>query len=93
VVIAVGAAVGLSVIQTPVYEATADIIIQPSGTQQILNSSPQNAQDAARNVDTETAVLQSKVLQDAAKKKLGHQTACTTRESSGSVLGTSTGSL
>ena len=72
VLIAVGAALGLSELQTPVYEATAQIIIQPSGTQQILNDSRQNAQDAARNVDTETAVLQSRVVKDAAEKKLGH---------------------
>ncbi len=69
VVLAVGVAVGYSAsLQTPVYEATAEIIIQPSGTQQILNSSQQDAQDAARNVDTEVAVLESKVVQDAARE-------------------------
>ena len=73
VVVAVGAAVVLSVLQTPVYEATADLIIQNSGTQQILNGTQQNAQDAARNVDTETAVLGSRLVKDAAKKDLGHQ--------------------
>ena len=75
VVVAVGGAVGVSLIQTPVYEGTADVIVKPSETQQILSPSNQSgpdAQVAARDVDAETAVLQSKVIQDAAKHKLGH---------------------
>jgi len=74
VAVAVGAALGLSAIQTPIYEATADILIQPSGSQQILGASAsgQSSQDAARIVETETAVLESRVVQDAARKKLGH---------------------
>jgi capsular exopolysaccharide synthesis family protein len=69
VVVAVGAAVGRSKTQTPVYQATAQLIIQRTNT----DTSQQNAQDAARNVDTETAVLRSKVVQDAAQAKLGHR--------------------
>ena len=72
-VVAVGAALALSAIQTPVYEATADILIQPSGSQQILSSSGQGSQDAARNVDTEMAVLESRVVKIAAEKRLGHE--------------------
>jgi capsular exopolysaccharide synthesis family protein len=72
-VVAVVVAVALSLLQAPVYKGTADIIIQPSATEQILNSSPQNAQDAARNVDTEVAVLQSNLVEDAAKKRMGHE--------------------
>lgn len=73
--IAVAAAVGVSVLQTPIYEGTADVIIQPSETQQILNPANQNGQGsqvATRDVDAETAVLRSKVVQDATKQKLGH---------------------
>ena len=73
VALALGVAWAMTALQTPVYEATADIIIQPSGTQQILNSSQPDASDAARNVANEVAVLESKVVQDAAAKKLGHQ--------------------
>ena len=72
VVIAVGAAVGLAKSQTPVYQATAQIIIQPTGVQQILSSSSQAFLDPARNVDNEMAVLQSKAVQDAVTKALGH---------------------
>jgi succinoglycan biosynthesis transport protein ExoP len=70
VVVAVGAAVGLSVIQTPVYQATAQLIIQRSST---LDTSQQDAQRAERNVDTETAVLRSRAVQDAAEAKLRHK--------------------
>ncbi len=70
VVVAVGAAVGLSVIQTPVYQATAQLIIQRNST---VDTSQQDAQNAARNVDTETAVLRSRAVQDAAEAKLGHK--------------------
>jgi succinoglycan biosynthesis transport protein ExoP len=64
------AGLGLSASQKSAYRATAQLIIQRSDT---LDSSPQNAQDAARNVDTETAVLRSKLVQDAAARKLGHE--------------------
>lgn len=73
VAIAVGSALGFVALRTPVYEGTAQVILQPSGSQQILDSSPQNAQDAARNVDTETAVMRSRATQDAATKFLGHE--------------------
>src|SRR4051812_12268490 len=72
VLVAVGSAIAYSSAQDPVYEATTDVIIQPGGAQQILGSSSQNAEDAQRNVDTEVAVLKSKVVQDAAKQRLGH---------------------
>ena len=54
------------------YEATADVIIQPVGTQQILGLSQQNTTDAARNVDTAVAVLMSQAVKNAAKHQLGH---------------------
>jgi succinoglycan biosynthesis transport protein ExoP len=56
-----------SVIATPVYKATAQLIVQPSG----VNGSV-DAQTAARTVETEMAVLRSEPVQQAAAKKLGH---------------------
>ncbi len=70
VAVVVIAAVGYSARQTRQYRATAQLIIQRADT---FDSGPQNAQDAARNVDTETAVLRSKLVQEAARRKLGHQ--------------------
>ena len=59
--------------QSTVYEATASVIIQPNGGQQILGQANQDAQNAARNVDTQVAVLRSKAISDAVKKQLGHR--------------------
>ena len=70
VVVTAGAAIALSVMQTPSYTATAQLIIQHSDS---IDSTPQDAQDAQRNVDTETAVLQSKVVEQAAQRALGHK--------------------
>ena len=65
VVLAVLIAVGYSARQTSQYQATAQLIIQRSDP---LDSTTQDAQDAARNVATETAVLRSKLVQEAARK-------------------------
>ncbi len=72
VLVTVGAAFALSIAQRPVYEAIAAVIIQPSVTQQILDPSTQNAPNAARNITTQVAVLQSRAVRDAAKRELGH---------------------
>ena len=75
VAIAVGATLAFSFTETPVYEASADLLIQPNEIQQLLNPTTQSGQDpaaAARNVATEVAVLQSRIVQDAAKHQLGH---------------------
>ncbi len=69
VAVAMAAALGFSLRETPTYNATAQLIIQRGDK---LSSSQQNATDAARNVDTETAILRSKEVQDAARKELGH---------------------
>jgi polysaccharide biosynthesis transport protein len=68
-VIAIGGAVGFSVTQTPVYQATVTIVLGPNYTL----GSTQDTVDPVRNVDTQTAVLESKALQQAAKARLGHQ--------------------
>jgi polysaccharide biosynthesis transport protein len=72
VIVAVGLAAALSLVQSPVYEATADLIIQPSGSLQLGTASSQDAQNAPRDVANETAVLESQPILDAATKKLGH---------------------
>jgi uncharacterized protein involved in exopolysaccharide biosynthesis len=70
VALAVAAALGYSTSQKPQYKATAQLIIQRGSP---LDSPSQDAQEAARNVDTETAVLRSKVVADAAAASLGHK--------------------
>ncbi len=72
VTVAVAVAVALSARQQRVYQATTDVIIQASAVQQLLDSTAQNPLNIARNIATEAAVLQSRVVQDAATAKLGH---------------------
>jgi succinoglycan biosynthesis transport protein ExoP len=70
--IAVGAAVAYSFVQTPVYEATAEVLVQPRTSQQILTPTANQAgTDAKRAIDTEIKVVQSRTVADEVRKKLG----------------------
>ena len=60
----------LSVVQTPTYEAKAQLILEPATSQTLLGGS--QTPDPARDVATETAVLESDVIRSAATKALGH---------------------
>jgi tyrosine-protein kinase len=72
VLVVVGAALVFSFVQTPVYESTAEVIVQPRSSQQIVTpQANQSATDAQRAIDTEIKVLQSRTVQDAVRKKLG----------------------
>jgi len=70
-IVAVAAAFALSLVETAKYQATAELIIQPTGSQSLLGGS-ETSDDAARDVATQTAVLQSNVIMDAATKALDH---------------------
>ena len=70
-ILAVGVALGLALSSPRVYEASADVRLT-LGTQQSVFSDSVGAQtDAARQVDTEIAVLQSSPIARAVDKKLG----------------------
>jgi polysaccharide biosynthesis transport protein len=74
VVVVAGAALAFSYLQTPVYEATAEVLIRPRTSEQILTPNAdrtQAAADAQRAIDTEIKVLQSRTVEDAVRKKLG----------------------
>jgi len=70
-IVAVAAALALSLVETSKYQATAELIIQPPASQTLLGGT-QTTPDPAREVATQTAVLQSNVIMDAATKALGH---------------------
>jgi capsular exopolysaccharide synthesis family protein len=72
VIAVVAVAMALSLAQTRTYKATTALIIQPSGAEQLISGGNQSPQDAARQVATETAVLQSNVIKGAAAQLLGH---------------------
>lgn len=74
VLIVVAAALVYSYLQTPVYQSTAEVLVRPRTSQQILtpNANPtQVGVDAQRAIDTEIKVLQSRTVQDAVRKDLG----------------------
>jgi polysaccharide biosynthesis transport protein len=69
----VGAAVVISFLQTPVYEAKTAVLVRPRTSEQILTPNAdrtQAAADAQRAIDTEIEVLQSRTVEDAVRQKL-----------------------
>jgi capsular exopolysaccharide synthesis family protein len=68
-VVAVCASLALSTLQPKTYEATAQLTVQSSSA---IGSSQPSTVDPARNVETETAVLNSDIVKTAARKSLGH---------------------
>lgn len=66
----VGAAIGYSILRTPVYSAVAKVMVQPSGITVLSNLAGQRV-EAARAVETEIEVLQSAPVRAAVEQKLG----------------------
>src|SRR5262249_33586786 len=73
--VVVGAAVAYSSWQTPVYEATAEVLVRPRSTESLFNPANRSgtATDAKRAIDTEITVLTSRTVKDAVRDKLGHR--------------------
>jgi polysaccharide biosynthesis transport protein len=61
-----GAALVFSFLQTPVYEATSEVIVRS-----LTPTSNQSSTDAQRAIDTEIKIIQSRAVEDAVRKKLG----------------------
>ncbi|MGH8986450.1 MAG: polysaccharide biosynthesis tyrosine autokinase, partial [Acidimicrobiia bacterium] len=70
-VVAVGAALALSYSQTPVYKATAEVLVQPRASEQIFTPEADRQVDSQRAIDTEIKVLESRVIEDAVREQLG----------------------
>jgi succinoglycan biosynthesis transport protein ExoP len=73
VLVVVGVALAFSYLQTPVYEATAEVLVRPRTSEQILAPNADRSQaaaDAQRSIDTEIKVLQSRTVKDAVREKL-----------------------
>jgi len=69
--VVVGAALAYSYLQTPIYEATAEVLVRPRSSEQLLTPAQnQSATDAQRAIDTEIKVLESRTVEDAVRKKL-----------------------
>jgi succinoglycan biosynthesis transport protein ExoP len=70
-IVVVGAAIGLSLIQTPVYRATAEVLLQAKSSESLFDPSTGNRNDPARAIQTEMQVLRSRPVRDLVEKKLG----------------------
>ncbi len=71
IVVVVGAALGASFLQTPVYKASADVLLQPRTTESLFDPQTGQRNDPARAVDTEIQVIDSQPVQKAVRDKLG----------------------
>jgi capsular exopolysaccharide synthesis family protein len=70
--VAVGAGLGVSYLQTKTYRATAEMLLQPQPTASALDpNTGQSGSNLAASAQTEIRVLQSKPVRDAVTQKLG----------------------
>ena len=69
--VVVGAALAYSFLQTPVYEAAAEVLVQAPTSEQILTPNANRGADAQRSIDTEIKVLESRNIKNAVRQKLG----------------------
>jgi receptor protein-tyrosine kinase len=70
VFVVMAGALGASLMQTPVYRASAEVLLQPSGSEELFN--PNTGQPISPNeVSTAIEVVQSRPVQDRVQKLLG----------------------
>jgi tyrosine-protein kinase len=71
VLVFLAAAFLTSVLQKPVYEATVKVLLQPSDTQSLLDTSGGTQEDPARRVETQIQVAESEPVRAAVVDRLG----------------------
>jgi receptor protein-tyrosine kinase len=72
-VVAVVIAVGFSAMQDKVYQASTEVLLQSSPSEDVLNGNPQqNPQFLQQLVQTEIEVMQSRSITDAVEEQLGY---------------------
>ncbi|HMJ76892.1 MAG TPA: Wzz/FepE/Etk N-terminal domain-containing protein, partial [Iamia sp.] len=68
-------AIVLSLLQTPQYRATAEVLLDRQSAQDFVAGTPQpggNANDEAQRVQTEVEVMRSRSVRDAVRDELGY---------------------
>jgi polysaccharide biosynthesis transport protein len=70
-VVVCGTAVGAAELQTPVYRATAKVLLQQSGTDALFNPNSGQPADPTRAAQTEVEVIQSGPVQGAVRAQVG----------------------
>lgn len=69
----VGAAFAYSLLQTPVYRATTEVLIQRTASENVLNAEQQqNPQAIQQDLQTEIEIIRSRMVQDAVRKAVGY---------------------
>ena len=68
----VAAAVAYSLLQTPIYQSTTEVLIQRSASENVLSDAQQqNPQLVQQQIQTEIQIIQSRSIEDAVRAKLG----------------------
>jgi succinoglycan biosynthesis transport protein ExoP len=67
----VGSAVVASLVQTPVYQGVAEVLLQARSTDSLFDPDSGQRNDPARAVQTEIQVLKSRPVRDLVRKELG----------------------
>jgi succinoglycan biosynthesis transport protein ExoP len=69
----VAAAVAFSLLQTPVYQATTEVLIQRSASENVLSETQQqNPQAIEQEIQTEIQIIRSRMIEDAVRDELGY---------------------
>ncbi|MDQ3980526.1 MAG: Wzz/FepE/Etk N-terminal domain-containing protein, partial [Actinomycetota bacterium] len=82
VVVCVAAALISSLIQKPVYAATAEVLLEGRTTEAIFDPTTGRASDPQRTLQTQLRVIQSEPLRAAAAEKLGYKADISVRPAS-----------
>ena len=69
--IVVSSALAAAFLQTPVYQADAEVLLQTGGGESLFDPSTGFRNDPARAIQTEIQILRSQPVRDAVRKKLG----------------------
>jgi polysaccharide biosynthesis transport protein len=72
-VVVAGAALLASLLQTPVYSATAEVLLRARSTEGIFDPSGGQRIDPQRAIQTEIRILRSAPIADAVREKLGYE--------------------
>lgn len=71
VLVAIGAAVGVSLFKEPVYEARSELLLQASAQEALLNPAQGVRPDPQRAVDTEIGLLRSEPVREMVRRRVG----------------------
>jgi len=70
-VLAVGAALAISLTSTRIYEATADVLITDTAQETVFGTGGTGSSDSARRVETQIQVMQTRPIENAVDEELG----------------------